>query len=99
MTCVNDRPHWHRSIAQTAGLNSALVPVPFPVWHTLARAAELLPDPPIARNQIELMRIDNVASPILPGLTDVGIVPEPIESVVRSIMSAKRTDVQAPPER
>jgi len=78
------------SIAQTAGIKPALVAVPFPVWHTLARAAELLPNPPIARNQIELMHIDNVASPALPGLTDVGIVPEPIEPVVRSIMSAKR---------
>jgi len=79
-----------RSIAQTAGIKPALVPVPFPVWHTLARAAELLPNPPIARNQIELMHIDNVASLALPGLADFGIVPEPIESVVRSIMSAKR---------
>jgi uncharacterized protein YbjT (DUF2867 family) len=79
-----------RSIGQTAGLKSALVPVPFPAWHTLARAAELLPNPPIARNQIELMRIDNVASQALPGLADVGIVPEPIEPVVRSIMNAKR---------
>jgi len=79
-----------RCIAQTAGLKPALVPVPFLVWHTLARAAQLLPNPPIARNQIELMHIDSVASLTLPGLTDVGIVPEPIESVVRSITSAKR---------
>jgi len=79
-----------QSIAQTAGIKPALVPVPFPVWHTLARAAELLPNPPIACNQIELMHIDNVVSLALPGLTDVGIVPEPIESVVRLIMRAKR---------
>ncbi len=33
-----------RSIAQTAGLKPALVPVPFPVWLMLARIAELLPN-------------------------------------------------------
>lgn len=78
------------SIAQTAGLTPVLVPVPFPVWHTLARAAELLPNPPIARNQIELMRVDNVASLALPGLTEVGVAPEPVEPVVRTIMNPKR---------
>jgi uncharacterized protein YbjT (DUF2867 family) len=79
-----------RSIAQAAGLKRALIPIPFPVWHTLARAAELLPNPPIARNQIELMQIDNIASLALPGLAKVGIVPQPIEPVVRSIINAKR---------
>jgi uncharacterized protein YbjT (DUF2867 family) len=87
--CVYTYKELLQSIAQAAGLKPAVIPVPFPVWHTLARAAELLPNPPIARNQIELMHIDNVASPALPGLIEVGIVPEPIEPVVRSIMNAK----------
>jgi uncharacterized protein YbjT (DUF2867 family) len=79
-----------RSIARAAGLKPALVPVPFLVWKTLARAAAFLPNPSIARNQIELMQIDNVASRVLPGLAEVGIGPQPIERVVRSIMNAKR---------
>ena len=74
-----------RSVAREAGLRPALMPVPFAVWHGLARAAEFLPNPPITRNQIELMQVDNVASPELPGLSELGITPSPAEPIVRSL--------------
>jgi uncharacterized protein YbjT (DUF2867 family) len=70
-------------IAGEAGLKPLLFPVPFAVWHALAYAAEMLPNPPVARNQVELMRIDNVASRQLPGLAQLGISPRAIEEVVR----------------
>src|SRR6185312_1448975 len=35
--------------------------VPFGVWHALAALAERLPAPPLTRNQVTLMAIDNVA--------------------------------------
>jgi uncharacterized protein YbjT (DUF2867 family) len=75
-----------RSIAREAGLRPALLPVPFAVWHGLAHAAELLANPPIARNQVELMQIDSVTSSALPGLTDLGIVPQSVEAVLQSLV-------------
>ncbi len=29
-------------------------------WHVLAWFAEMLPSPPVTRNQVELMQVDNV---------------------------------------
>ena len=79
-----------RSVALAAGLNPVLVPVPLTVWHALARAAELLPSPPITRNQVELMQIDTVASPEGLGFRELGIVPQQLEETVRLILQRKR---------
>lgn len=74
-----------RTIANEAGLRPFLFPVPFSVWHALAHTAEFRPAPPVTRNQVELMRVDNVASPQLPGLAQLGIAPRTIEQTVRSM--------------
>jgi len=79
-----------RSVALAAGLNPVLVPVSLTVWHALARAAELLPSPPITRNQVELMQIDTVASPEGLGFRELGIVPQQLEETVRLILQRKR---------
>src|SRR3981189_163927 len=49
-----------RAVAHEAGLKPTLIPVPFTAWHTLAGISEMLPNPPITRNQVELMQVDNV---------------------------------------
>ena len=72
-----------RTVAREANLKPRLIPVPFGVWFALARAAALLPSPAITRNQVELMRVDTVASPDLPGLRDLGIAPQQFEETVR----------------
>jgi NADH dehydrogenase len=74
-----------QTIACEAGLKPLLFPVPFPAWRALAYAAERLPTLPITRNQIELMRIDTVASPQLPGLAELGISSQAIEVTVRLV--------------
>jgi NADH dehydrogenase len=79
-----------RTIAREAGLERALVPLPFPVWHALAWSAELLPHPPVTRNQVELMQVDNVTSPGAPGFGDLGISPRSVEEILREIL-ANRT--------
>jgi NADH dehydrogenase len=71
-----------RMIAQHVGARTALVPLPFGVWRGLAFAAEMLPNPPVTTNQIDLMEIDNVASGREPGFDALGIVPSGIESVL-----------------
>ena len=72
-----------RSIAGEAGRKPILFPVPFAVWSAMARTVAFLPSPPITPNQVELMQIDTVASPQLPGFADLGILPQPLEETVR----------------
>jgi hypothetical protein len=54
----------------------------------LAYFAELLPTPPFTRNQVELMQIDNVASPQMPGFADLGISPSAMEQFIRHFVGA-----------
>jgi NADH dehydrogenase len=56
-----------RTVAAEIGVTPRLVPVPFALWRLGASAAEWLPYPPITRNQVELMRFDNVVAQGSPG--------------------------------
>jgi uncharacterized protein YbjT (DUF2867 family) len=71
----------HR-IAERNGWRRTFLPLPFPLWHALASLAELLPTPPITSGQVELMQCDTVASAALPGFAELGISPQPIDSVL-----------------
>jgi len=75
-----------RMIARAANVKRILVPVPFGAWHGIARVAEMLPGAPVTRNQVELMEIDTVVSPALPGFADLGISPRPMEAVLESML-------------
>jgi uncharacterized protein YbjT (DUF2867 family) len=77
-----------RAVAHQAGLAPRLVPIPFAVWHALAWASQILPSPPLTRNQVELMQIDTVASPKLPGFAELGISPHSIEAILQKMMPA-----------
>jgi uncharacterized protein YbjT (DUF2867 family) len=79
-----------RAVASEAGLEARLMPMPFAVWHVLARVAEMLPSPPLTRNQIELMQVDNVASRDMPGFAELGISPRPLENVLREMLAPHR---------
>jgi uncharacterized protein YbjT (DUF2867 family) len=71
-----------RAVGSELGIKPMLVPVPFWIWKMLAFGAETLPHPPLTRNQVELMAIDTVAAPNLPGLQALGIEPRGIETVL-----------------
>ena len=73
-------------IARQAGLAPILVPIPLAVWHALAWASEILPDPILTRNQVELMQIDTVSSP---GLVELGISPQPVEAILQKMLSTR----------
>ena len=75
-----------RTIARAANVKPILVPVPFGAWYGIARVAEMLPGAPVTRNQVELMEIDTVVSPALPGFADLGISPRPMEAVLESML-------------
>lgn len=74
-----------REIAPQLHTNIKLMPVPFAVWKALAGVAELLPVAPITRNQVDLMRHDNVAAIDVPGLKELDIEPRDIDEAIRLI--------------
>ncbi|MFK0692737.1 hypothetical protein ACFX5Q_31970 [Mesorhizobium sp. IMUNJ 23033] len=75
-----------RVVAHQAGLRPILVPMPFATWHALAWAAEILASPPVTRNQVELMQVDNVSSPQMPGFQELGISPHTVEEILEEML-------------
>ena len=75
-----------KAVAHEANLKPTLIPIPFAAWHVLAWFAEMLPRPPVTRNQVELMQVDNVASPEMPGFGELGISPLSIEDILSEIL-------------
>jgi hypothetical protein len=67
-------------------LKRILIPLPFGAWRTLAWTAELLPNPPVTRNQVELMQVDNVCSPGVPGFAELGISPHSVENMLEQTL-------------
>jgi uncharacterized protein YbjT (DUF2867 family) len=66
------------------GRRRLLVPVPFAIAEVLARLFEFLPSPPLTTGQVDLLRMDNVASGTLRGLQNLNIQPKGVEEVVPS---------------
>ena len=75
-----------RAIAREAGFKPILIPIPFAAWHALTWIAEMLPSPPVTRNQVELMQVDNVSSSEIPGFGDLGISPHSVEEILQEIL-------------
>jgi NADH dehydrogenase len=73
-------------LARHLGRKPILVPIPFGLWFALASVAEMLPQPPITRNQVELMQIDSVASPGAPGFGDLRISPTSLQDLLPAIV-------------
>ncbi|MCK1334916.1 complex I NDUFA9 subunit family protein [Bradyrhizobium sp. 38] len=76
-----------RAVAHQAGLAPRLIPIPLAVWHALAWASEMLPSPLLTRNQVELMQIDTVSSPEMPGFGELGISPHSVETILQEMLS------------
>ncbi len=58
------------------------VPVPLFIAEIQARLFEFLPSPPLTTSQVDLLRMDNLASGAVPGLRDLGIQPKALEDIV-----------------
>jgi NADH dehydrogenase len=74
-------------VARQAGLAPILIPIPFVVWHALAWASEILRAPLLTGNQVELMEIDTVSSPEMPGFVELGISPHSVEAMLQEMLS------------
>ena len=83
-----------RTIARIAGLRPALVRMPFAFWHAVAGLAEILPRPPLTRNQIELMQIDTMASENRPGFRALGISPRSLEEELEAMLKHGKIQTQ-----
>ncbi len=75
-----------RTAAGSAGRRPFLLPFPFSLWRVIGFASEFLPRPPITRNQVELMQIDNVAGPDAPRFDALQISPRTIEALLPRIL-------------
>jgi NADH dehydrogenase len=75
-----------RAVAHEASLKPMLIPIPFAAWHALAWFAEMLPNPPVTRNQVELMQVDNVSSPDMPGSKELEISLHSVEEILQEIL-------------
>lgn len=65
-----------------------LLPVPFAMWRMLAAMCAVLPNPPLTRDQLELMRHDNIADPSLPGFAALGLQPSAVEERLADSLDA-----------
>jgi uncharacterized protein YbjT (DUF2867 family) len=83
-----------RTIARTAGLRPVLVRIPFAFWGAAAGLAEILPRPPLTRNQVELMQIDTTASDNRPGFGQLGISPRSLEEELKAMLTRAKEETQ-----
>ncbi len=73
------------TIARALNRKRLMMPIPFVVWELLATLASVLPNPPLTRDQIELMRHDNIVSPDAAGFAELGIEPCGLEDLLACI--------------
>ena len=72
------------------GRRRMLVPVPLGVMSLGAMVTGLLPNPPLTRDQVRLLAVDNVVSEGAPGLAELGIAPTPVDSIIPGYLSCFR---------
>ena len=73
-------------ILEAIGRRRLLVPVPFAIVSLEAALLQLWPRPLLTRDQVELLKTDNVASPDRPGLEALGLAATPIEAITPSYL-------------
>jgi uncharacterized protein YbjT (DUF2867 family) len=77
-------------VLATVGRRRLLLPIPFGVMKVQAAVLQVLPNPPITPDQVELLRHDNVVSDDAKRagrtLEGLGLIPESIEAVVPSYL-------------
>jgi NADH dehydrogenase len=84
-----------RAIAASAGTSPLLVPLPFSLWHVIGYVSEVLPNPPITRNQVELMEQDNVPERSAPGFEALQISPRALENMLSEYVTAGEGEAKA----
>ncbi len=68
----------------TVGWRRVLVSVPFPLAESSAAVLELLPAPPLTRDQVRLLKTDKINSGREPTLADLGVRPTDLRAFLRA---------------
>lgn len=92
--CVGPEVFTLRELVRAAGAWSGnprpILPLPAPLGRLQALAMECLPgDPLMSRDNLDSMRVPNVASGKLPGLQALGIEPASLPSIARRYLSGE----------
>ena len=77
-------------LLQTIRRDRLLLSVPWGVARLQATLLELLPVPPLTRDQVTLLQSDNVVSPGASGLADLGITPTAAEIILPTYLDRFR---------
>jgi NADH dehydrogenase len=77
-------------VLEVTGRRHRLVNIPDGLVRLQARLGEFLPNPPLTRDQLLLLRRDNVVAPGSPGLAELGIAPQAMEAVVPGYLARFR---------
>jgi NADH dehydrogenase len=67
-----------------------LLPIPFALAEMQAGLVELLPNPPLTRDQVRLLKTDKVVSGMEPTLGDLGVQPRPLEEFLAAFKAKYR---------
>lgn len=77
-------------VLEVTGRPKRLVPLPDGLVRLQARLGEMLPNPPLTRDQLAQLQRDNVVSPQAMTLADLGIAPTAMEAVVPGYLARFR---------
>lgn len=72
------------AVMAATGRHRPMLPIPFPLWHLLAAVTGVLPGALLTRDQVILMRTDNIAATGAPGFIDLGIAPQSLISYLQA---------------
>jgi len=75
---------------QAVGRSRALVSVPFALMHVPATFLQLLPNPPVTRDQLYLLENDNVVAKKAAGFAELGIKPQAVEAHISDYLAHLR---------
>ncbi len=67
-----------------------LVPIPWAIAGLQARVLEKLPKPLLTRDQLAMLKTDNVVTPGMPGLVDLGVSPTPLDVILPTYLDRFR---------
>ena len=79
-----------RLVVTTIERRRMLVPVPFAIGGLQAMFLELLPRPPLTRDQLKQLKSDNVVGADVPGLAALGIEPTAVEALLPTYLARYR---------
>ena len=84
-------------VAQASGHRRPLIPLPMWVAEIQASLLQLLPNPPLTRDQLILLGRDNLVDPDALSFKDLGITPTPFEDVAPSYLGQGNNGKTAKP--